>query len=117
MRERYAETIRSAPHVLYGLSESWEPLMHILPHGNGLTSIAFSPDGEHIISGSCDMTVQIWNTLSGVQEGLLEGHMDMVTSVAFSDGSRISSGSWDRTVRIWNAAGSRRLSWKVIRIG
>ena len=31
-------------------------------HGRPITSVAFSPDGAHAISGSMDMTVRVWTT-------------------------------------------------------
>ncbi|KAF5341498.1 hypothetical protein D9757_014952 [Collybiopsis confluens] len=68
-------------------------------------SVAFSPDGTRIVSGSDDETVRIWDATTGMQVGeSLQGHDYSVTSVAFSpDGTRIVSGSLDTTVRIWDA--------------
>jgi WD40 repeat protein len=68
-------------------------------------SVGFSPDGHHIVSGSEDKTVRIWNADTGKQIGdALTGHTDPVCSVGFSpDGHHIVSGSSDKTVRIWNA--------------
>ncbi|KZV67661.1 WD40 repeat-like protein [Peniophora sp. CONT] len=68
-------------------------------------SVAFSPDGTRIISGSHDRTIRIWDAETGQMMGKpLEGHTDFVRSVAFSpDGTRIASGSEDETVRIWDA--------------
>ncbi|KAG9123893.1 hypothetical protein FRC07_013599, partial [Ceratobasidium sp. 392] len=74
-------------------------------HTNSVTSVAYSPDGAYIVSGSYDRTVRIWYAQNGEQVGQpLEGHTSWVTSVAYSpDGAYIVSGSEDRTVRIWNA--------------
>jgi len=33
-------------------------------HTDGVTSVSFSPDGEHIVSGSADNTIKVWDTLS-----------------------------------------------------
>ena len=47
--------------------------------------------------------IQVWNVTTGVCEKTLEGHSDIVNSVAISDdGSRVVSGSCDKTVRVWN---------------
>ncbi|KAF9490239.1 hypothetical protein BDN71DRAFT_1498685 [Pleurotus eryngii] len=71
-----------------------------------VTSVAFSPDGAQIVSGSSDKTIRIWDAGTGQQVGdALTGHEDWVRSVAFSpDGTKIVSGSSDRTIRIWDAA-------------
>jgi WD40 repeat protein len=68
-------------------------------------SVAFSPDGKHIVSGSYDNTVRVWDAESGQAIGEpLQGHSNSVLSVAFSpDGKHIVSGSYDNTVRVWDA--------------
>jgi WD40 repeat protein len=73
-------------------------------HTKLVTSVAFSPDGKRIVSGSNDNTVCIWDAETGAAlREPLEGHTDRVTSVAFSpDGKRIVSSSLDKTVRIWD---------------
>ena len=70
-----------------------------------VTSVAYSPDGSHVVSGSYDNTIRIWNATTGqLVAGPFQGHTDVVTSVAYSpDGSHVVSGSHDNTIRIWNA--------------
>ncbi|KIK66938.1 hypothetical protein GYMLUDRAFT_156943, partial [Collybiopsis luxurians FD-317 M1] len=74
-------------------------------HTDWVWSVACSPDGKRILSGSADKTIQIWNAETGTPIGEpLQGHTDWVGSVVFSpDGKRIVSGSGDKTIRIWNA--------------
>jgi WD40 repeat protein len=82
-----------------------------LPHESEVYSVAFSPDGQRIVSGSVDKTVRIWDAKTGAPIGKpLTGHENPVTSVAFSpDGQRIVSGSVDKTVRIWNISTMKSL--------
>jgi len=67
-------------------------------------SVAYSPDGSRIVSGSSDKTLRIWDAQTGAPLGEpLTGHKGNVLSVAYSpDGRRIVSGSSDRTLRVWD---------------
>ena len=68
-------------------------------------SVAFSPDGKQVVSGSYDKTVRLWDAATGTALQTLEGHSDYVYSVAFSpDSKQVVSGSYDNTVRLWDAA-------------
>lgn len=73
--------------------------------------IAFSPDGEFLISGTKGGTVRIWRVATGAQVALLRGHFYGIASVAFSpDGRFVATASFDQTARIWewqNEAASR----------
>jgi WD40 repeat protein len=74
-------------------------------HPHGITSVAYSPNGVQIISGSEDYTVRVWEAVSGDNKHTLSGHTSLITSVAFSpDSLQIISSSDDRTVRVWDAA-------------
>ncbi|MDX2256123.1 MAG: hypothetical protein NW214_11450 [Pseudanabaenaceae cyanobacterium bins.39] len=80
------------------------PLANIFQgHEDIVNSVAFSPDGKSIVSGSDDKTLRLWD-LQGNQIGQpFQGHEDSVWSVAFSpDGKSIVSGSSDNTLRLWH---------------
>jgi WD40 repeat protein len=74
-------------------------------HTDTVASVAISPDGTHIVSGSFDKTIWVWDAETGKALGpSLQGHTDAVVSVAFSpDGTRIVSSSDDQTIRVWDA--------------
>jgi WD40 repeat protein len=68
-------------------------------------SVAFSPDGQTLASGSggyYDKTIKLWNVATGQDLRTLTGHTDWVFTVAFSpDGQTLASGSRDNTIKIW----------------
>lgn len=66
--------------------------------------VAFSPDGQRLVSSSYDQTIRLWHLESGKCERILQGHCDRVWQVAFNpDGRRIASCSYDRTIKLWDA--------------
>ena len=72
-------------------------------HTDNVWSVAFSPDGQMLASGSWDQTVRVWDVETEQLLHALTGHTHHVTSVAFSpDGQTLASGSWDGTIRLWN---------------
>ena len=98
---------RGAP--LFALQRTLRLQSMLWGHSSYVSSVAFSPDGTTLASGSADQTIILWD-VSDVQQPHalgqpLQGHSDRVLSVAFSpDGTTLASGSYDKTIMLWDVS-------------
>jgi WD40 repeat protein len=76
---------------------------------NGITGLAYTPDGDWIVSGAGDGTARAWpRPVPGARgkvgpQHTFQDHADRVTAVALSpDGAWLVTGSADNTVRIYD---------------
>jgi WD40 repeat protein len=64
---------------------------------------AFSPDGNHVLTGADDNTIRLWDVKTGRCQRILEGHNDQVICIDWSSDQRyVLSGAKDQTVRLWD---------------
>ena len=93
----------------------WQRLMHLelqtlRGHTATILSVAYSPDGSRLVTGSKDKTAKVWDAASGKQLLTLTGHSDSINSAVFTpDGRRIVTASTDGTAKVWDADTGRDL--------
>src|SRR6266481_3429680 len=91
-------------HVERGRLSRWPSCEMVISNvGGNVRSVAFSPGGHHIVSGSDDGRIRVWNATTGdTVAGPFTGHTDWVRSVPFLlDGHHIISCYSDGTIRVW----------------
>ncbi|XP_041675589.1 NACHT domain- and WD repeat-containing protein 1 isoform X2 [Drosophila eugracilis] len=73
-------------------------------HSDEITCFEISADSAHIISGSRDMSLKVWQATGGKLSQVLVGHSDAVTCVAVSvtNKTQVLSGSKDMNLIIWD---------------
>ncbi len=83
-------------------SLNWQVIDTLNGHSGSVESVAISPDGEILASGSHDRTIKLWHLPDRREICTLNGHNDRVSAVVFSpDGKVIVSGSYDQNIKLW----------------
>lgn len=79
----------------------------LVGHTAPIRSLSFVANGDrHLVTGSDDGTVRLWNYETGSELRVLGTHAGGVTSLDVTrDGENIATTGRDRTVRIWNTRG------------
>jgi WD40 repeat protein/serine/threonine protein kinase len=103
--EAFTGTLLSAttpvPITLTDVSRVTE-LQTLVGHTGVVYSVAWSPDGRYLATGSHDNTVRLWEAATGQHMRTLAGHTAYILSVAWSpDGRYLVSGSADKTISVW----------------
>ncbi len=104
----YAAALQDRSIRLY-LADSGEE-MQMMQDEFLCTSLAFSPNGDILASGSVERVVKLWDIRSGECLATLEGHEYPILSLAFSpDGNTLVSGSGDTTLMTWDLENHSRI--------
>jgi polar amino acid transport system permease protein len=79
-----------------------------LGHEKEVTALAFSPDGELLVSGSADKTISFWDLETGQVRWESEGHYAAITKLVFNQqGNALLSGSADSKAKGWRVPGGK----------
>jgi WD40 repeat protein len=82
-------------------------------HTREVRDVAFSPNGNLVVTASVDETARVWDAHTKRELTILRGHQSPVQSARFSsDGSSILTTAEDGGVRLWEAVTGREVSLK-----
>lgn len=71
-------------------------------HSLPVNSLAFSPDGKTLLSGSDDHTIKFWNVKKGEKSNVLEFDYDITSVVFSSDGNLFATGDYGGNIQLWD---------------
>jgi WD40 repeat protein/serine/threonine protein kinase len=101
--------------------DTWKISSKLAGHAAKVISLAISPDGKTLASGSDDTTVRLWdmNTCGPAANPVLRGNAGPINEVAFSrDGRTLAAGGFDGPIELWSVSGRQQfgalkghLSW------
>ncbi len=82
----------------------WTEFCTLTGHSSGVRSVAYSPDGRYLASGSWDKTIKVWEVVTGTELRTLAGYSGWVWSVVYSPYGRYLASGSHQTIKIWQVA-------------
>ncbi len=79
-----------------------DPVWILRGHAGTVTSVAFSPSGKILASGSADQRVRLWDITTGQHLHTFSNHTSKISALAFASDDVVASGSSGGTVFIWD---------------
>lgn len=85
--------------------------LHVLSgHTDWVRSVAFSPDGTHVLTASDDRTARVFEMVGGREVGQVGGHEGWLTQAAYApDGTRFLTTGTDGLANLWDAESYQRI--------
>jgi WD40 repeat protein len=79
---------------------------HVLRgHSAAVTFVAWSPDGQRLVSRSDDGTVRFWDTATGTPAGAIQGDVSAVRGLMWHpDGKKLATWGSEKIVRLWSSS-------------
>src|SRR5262245_37069054 len=110
------EQYNASTQTEFGAVQIWrisdgQLVQNFTGYGAVVNSVAFSPDGQYVASGSGDRSVKVWRLANGTLVSNRFDHTQRVNAVAFSrNGQWLASGSDDDTAKLF-----RTSDWGLVR--
>ena len=85
----------------------WELVHTLLGHTGNVSSVAFSPDGQTVVSGSWDGSIKLWDRMTGAEVATYYRHTasHWYRAIAYTpDGNRLVAASSDSTAKLLKAS-------------
>lgn len=95
--------ITYVPQATYRVNPATRCASTLSGHSDSILTVAFSPDGSRLASGSGDMNVRFWDLSTNTPMLMTQTHKNWIMCLAWSpDGKYLASGSMDNTIQIWD---------------
>ena len=90
---------------VWKLGEDGGELLNVLiAHQSTILRIAYSPDGEKIVTAAADRTIKVFDAETLEELASLDGQSDWVMSLAFSpDGRHFAAGRFDGSLSVYES--------------
>lgn len=96
---RQADTVEAQAALRTAMSQ--DPATAVLPHGGTVTSIAFTPDGDRVLTSSVDRTVLLWDVRTNIQPNVKQYDGAVRDAQMSADGRAIAALDETGIVTVW----------------